>query len=407
MRKKSDILKELNRDLPNFDWKCGAKKYVEYYIRKLGREFIEQYSFSKPLASLPETNFEAQLEENVAYFYNFVNTMQLLRLPRRARVLDVACGGGWFSHYLTRMGYSTFGFDICTDFVALAKRRLATDPLIPLDVPSIEDLFIVHDIEAEPLGSAHTEVYNAAILESCLHHFEDPIAALIHLAQALKPDGIMVVIEGENRVGSISKDFRTEMENTETLERSFPRRLLSEILELAGLNHYEYVGSVNGWFSMGDPRVKSLSAIAQDDCGRKNMVICAKTETALARYFPWRESSSSASFAFLVGVYGDEGSGWRWAAPYAQIEAQQKIQSLKLVLRSEVPIRCGREQQIFIHSPTGLRESVTIVDGEPVAVCLESLEKGEILSLSSGDFFVPSQHGSPDTRQLSFALKII
>jgi len=54
--------------------------------------------------------------------YNFSNVVMLLQLsPTRSRVLDVACGGGWVSHFLMRLGYATFGFDIAPDFVELAR----------------------------------------------------------------------------------------------------------------------------------------------------------------------------------------------------------------------------------------------------------------------------------------------
>jgi SAM-dependent methyltransferase len=408
MRDKAVILEEVNRDLPShIDWKQGARLYLRHYIRERGRDFIEHYSHSKPFATLPEQNSAAQLEENIGYLSNFLNTIQLLRLPPGARVLDVACGGGWVSHFMTRLGYRTFGFDIAPDFIDMAKRRITADPLISIGADAVERMFAIHDIEVQPLGPEHRSVYDAVMLESCLHHFVDPIAALAHIGQTLAPDGVMVVIEGENRSGPIRDEFRAEMEKTGTLERPFPRRILNEMLELAGAGHVEYLGAVNGWFSMNDPKLRSLIKLVEDDCERKNIAIAAKTEGALAKLFPWRRNREELPITFRVGVYDTEASGWRWAAPFAQIAANEQIRALEVLLLSEIPVRFGREQEVFFHDTAGLRRKAVLKDGGAVAVPLGPLEKGEVLTMSSGDFFVPAHHGGNDPRQLSFALKIV
>ena len=71
------------------------------------------------------------------------------------------------------------------------------------------------------------------------------------------------MIEGENRNGPIRDEYRKVMEETETLERPYSRQLLIEAFELAGLSHYEFLGAVNGLFSLDDPRTLRLADIAR------------------------------------------------------------------------------------------------------------------------------------------------
>ena len=120
-----------------------------------------------------------------------------------------------------------------------------------------------------------------------------------------------------------------------------------------------------------------------------------------------RDKGDSA-FVFRSGLYEDEGSGWRWASPMAQIEASRGIIDCELTLFSEVPSREEREQTVMIHGRDGLRASVIVSSGSPVSVRLGPLAKGEILTLCSADFFVPAKcdRNSVDTRLLSFALKV-
>ena len=115
-----------------------------------------------------------------------------------------------------------------------------------------------------------------------------------------------------------------------------------------------------------------------------------------------------APFVFSYGIYDDEGLGWRWASPMAQIEAGRIIVDSELTLFSEVPNRLKREQTVMIHGKEGVRASVILSSGSPVSVRLGPIEEGEVLTLCSADFFVPAQcdPNSVDTRLLSFALKI-
>jgi 2-polyprenyl-3-methyl-5-hydroxy-6-metoxy-1,4-benzoquinol methylase len=403
MRGKAEVLQDINRDLPQgLDWHAGARRNVQHHFSKIGRDRTERYALSKPLA---RAELASHLSESVAYLANLVNLLQFLALPPPARVMDVACGAGWLSHYLARLGYETFGFDIADDFIELARRRLSSDSLLDPPIAGFDGLFAVHNIEARSLGPEHYGLYDAIVLESCLHHFLDPISALTHLAPCLNERGVVVVIEGENRNGPIRDEYRKVMEETETLERPYSRKLLIETFELAGLYHYEFLGSVNGWFSLDDSRTLRLTDIARADCQNRNLAICAHTESPLLRVCPWRGQSGD-TIRFGSGFHADEGSGWHWSGPSGQLVATRAIEKLQMFLLSEVPNRLGRSQTVFVHGAAGLRATVTLPDNSSVAVGIGPVARGEVLTLCSADFFVPALHGSNDTRQLSFALRI-
>jgi SAM-dependent methyltransferase len=224
--------------------------------------------------------------EDVEYLLNFVNMVALLDLPGRARVLDVACGSGWVAHFLARMNYDAHGFDICPDMVELTRRRFREDPLLSASAEDAAARFFVFDPEREPLPEALRGLFDAVVMESCVHHFLDPVAALSRIASALKEDGIAVVIEGENRQGPIRAEYLAVMREFHTLERPYTRSQMERLLVLAGLPAFRFLGRANGWFCPDDPRVAQLPELVRGDAAGRNLAVCARTPAALARVFP-------------------------------------------------------------------------------------------------------------------------
>jgi SAM-dependent methyltransferase len=130
--------------------------------------------------------------------------------------------------------------------------------------------------------------FDAAVLESCLHHFLDPISALTHIAHALKDDGLIVIIEGENRTGSIKEEYMSVMRDLDTLERPYKREHLVEALALSGLPEVEFVAPVPGWMSVRDPLHPHLTEHHRNIAGAMNLCVAGKHGDALRRIFPWR-----------------------------------------------------------------------------------------------------------------------
>src|SRR5688572_3224693 len=125
MLTRDEFLLKVNAEIPpGVDWKAGAVRYVAHFIEAWGREAVRTYAMTKPMAAVG-VNPGPGITEFSSYIYNFANALALLKPKRGARVLDVACGGGWVSHYLSKLGYWTYGIDISIDFVELARERLA------------------------------------------------------------------------------------------------------------------------------------------------------------------------------------------------------------------------------------------------------------------------------------------
>jgi SAM-dependent methyltransferase len=286
LRTRDEVLAEANEELPTFDWRQGARDYLAHFFAKYTRAQIEDFAATKPIAAITPEDPVGALTEVVAYLNNFANTIGLLKLPRGARVLDVACGAGWVSHWMTKLGYRTLGVDISEDFIGLARARIAADPNLDIEAAELERMFVVRDLEREALNPEHHGQFDAIVLESCLHHFLDPISAMVHLVEALKDDGVVLILEGENRQGSINPDYMQVMVETHTLERPYPRRLLIEILEHAGLAHYEFMGAINGFV----PDSAWLARYLTEELGKAsraaNICVCATADGALRRVVP-------------------------------------------------------------------------------------------------------------------------
>lgn len=106
-------------------------------------------------------------------------------LPRRpARVLELGCGGGWFSCFLARHGYEVVGVDISSDMIALAEQNRGTQAL-----PNLK--FTVGDYET--LGFSNE--FDAVVFYDSLHHADSEHDALAAAFKALKPGGLLITHE--------------------------------------------------------------------------------------------------------------------------------------------------------------------------------------------------------------------
>ena len=286
MRTKDELLAEINAGLPDLDWRKGAQDYVAGFFEKYSQAQVEAFVFTKPLAPVTPEDPAGSVLEASLYLANFANAIQLLQLPRSAKVLDVACGGGWFAHWLRKLGYDARGMDISADFVALARRRLLEDPQLAIAPVEAEAAFAVHDFEVARLPEAARGIFDAIVLESCLHHFHDPVAAMAHIAEGLAPGGVVLILEGENRQGPIRDEYMQVMLDTATLERPYPRAILREVLQHAGLPHVEFLGSVPGYFAESAPLSRNLTQYLADSTAATNICVCGRDAAALQRVVP-------------------------------------------------------------------------------------------------------------------------
>jgi tRNA (mo5U34)-methyltransferase len=285
------LLDQINRELPaNVDWKAGAQRFVASCFDKMGRDTVEKKSMNKPFGVVGEGDPTPAIMECVHYLNNFTNALSLLKPHLGARVLDVACGGGWVSHFLSKMGYWTYGIDISSDFIDLARLRLSRDPTLHIAQEDAVSRFSVLDIETTHLPDHLRGTFDIVWLESCLHHFFDPVSALENLADALKSDGIIVLLEFENRQGPIKDEYMKVTREFDTIERPYARAELENALQLVGLSEYEFLGTMNGWFSPHDAIVSRMHEVIIHGAGQMNLALCAKQKGRLDGMFPHRRS---------------------------------------------------------------------------------------------------------------------
>ena len=286
MRTKAELLAELNQDLPDRDWRRGAQDYLKFFFEKYSQGQIEEFVFTRPLGQITPEDPVGAITETAGYLHNFASSIQLLQLKRGARVLDVACGGGWFAHWMRKLGYDAYGMDISSDFIAMARQRLQADPYVFRTTESPESIFRVQDFETDRLPDDLRGSFDAIVLESCLHHFFDPVAAMTHIAEGLAPGGVVLVLEGENRQGPIRDEYMQVMLETATLERPYPRILLRELLEHAGLPHVEFLGALKGYFAESAWLTPRMTEHLADSIAGSNICVCGRDAASVQRLVP-------------------------------------------------------------------------------------------------------------------------
>lgn len=400
MKSKELLLTDINSELPpRIDWQAGAQRYVKSFFDKYGRPATERLALSKPFLPLGAGDDFARAE-CTGYAYNFVNLVQRVKPSAGMKVLDVACGGGWFAHYMAKLGCQTFGIDISEDFIDLARRRFREDRHLGIAADEIDELFAVHDIEAKALPTKYHGTFDIVVLESCLHHFVDPVAAMTHLAATLKEDGIVVVIEGENRKGPIKDEYMSVMREYDTLERPYTRQQIEAVFDLAGLREREFMGQMNGWFSLEEEVVENATRWIEEAEDSMNLAICAKTPAPLKRIFPDRHSGAALHFG--QGWFELTPNGYRWCGPTGQLKARRAVRDLRLTIYGH-----GKAQTVVVYGVAGELARVDFSDGlQSATVGVGDLAQGDIVTLCSDTAFKPSWQGSDDDRLLSFYVEV-
>jgi SAM-dependent methyltransferase len=210
-----------------------------------------------------------------------------LSLSPEARFLDVACGSGWWTHFLSKLSLHVVGIDISSDMIDLTRERLQLDgiPTPESDTFDRVSLF-THDMEEMALPQEFQ--CDVAILESALHHFVDPIQTLRNISDSLSDDGILVILEGTSD-GKGDAYCVEIMNRYNTLERPYTREQLIAILQFAGMAEYEFFHPVNGFFLQAPDvadHVRNQIVNARD----WNTVFVAKRPGALKRYLQFEGS---------------------------------------------------------------------------------------------------------------------
>jgi len=405
-REQMELLAEINKDVPRgVDWKRGAIEYLGQLIEAQGPN-TERYHLIKPFLGGPDFGpFYTDM-------HKLLNLLAKLDLPMKSSFLDVACGPGWISHYIGKLGHTVLGIDISEEMIEIAKRRIAADPFPAYPESPFDVSFAVHDIEKTPLGVER--LFDVAVLESCLHHFYDPIAALSNVAQNLKPDGLIAIIEGTApKVGSCChKDNLEIMENYHTLERPYTKGQTTRLLRLTGFEFHEFYYPIDGFFAQTPEAANGVKDRILN--GEEwNIVIASRNSERMRRLSDTftQSSETDGTIQFIQGFYGQEkgpdGLEFRWSGAQSTI-ALGGIDEIELVISSHLPQMAGREQEVFIYVDNVLNRRLKLSkQRDATSMRLTRLAGASRIDFFSDSVFSPRWYGDEDERLLSFMLRVV
>jgi SAM-dependent methyltransferase len=293
------------------------------------------------------------------------------------------------------MGYTVLGIDLCGDLLEFARERVRSEPFPPHPKTSLDVRFVCHDIETAALAEEAERRYDLALLDSVLHHFYNPVAALRHVGESLRPGARVAIIEAlRPDQAPIDPHNVAIMNRYHTIERPYTRRQMTDILRLSGFPYHVYLQGVNGLYAPHELE-QPLTP------GPTGAVLAAREADALGRW-------GSSGLVYL-GFYGEERDSqgpFRWATPSSSIVLDGR--ELAMTFTSPA-VHLGRPtHDIFLS-----------VDGEMAATLhlTESLREarfqtgplpaGSRLSFVSDFSFCPRLLGlSADSRILAFQLRL-
>jgi SAM-dependent methyltransferase len=106
--------------------------------------------------------------------------VRLLALPCGARIADLGCGSGAFTHLLRQGGYDSVGVDISPKLLAVGRAKY----------PGLE--LVEGDVENLPFPDGSLD---GALLSGVVHHFPDPRKFASEVFRALRPGGKFVAFD--------------------------------------------------------------------------------------------------------------------------------------------------------------------------------------------------------------------
>ena len=405
MRTEQELLEEINRPLPpGVDWKRGAVTYVNELVARGGPAFrhwhLTKPFLGEPLAGEPLHGDAGRpaVDPHVTYheLYGFLNVMRAVDPPPGARVLDVGCGPGWTSHFLGKMGYAVLGFDLCDSMLELARERVAAEPFPPRGPAGLDVRFVAHDIEAAPLGPKADGLYDLALIDSVLHHFENPIAALRHVGESLRPGAVLAIIEAFHPEGAAPDPHNLAiMERYHTIERPYTRRQLADVLRLSGFAHHVCLSGVNGLFAEYEID-HPLSP------GATSAVLAARAAHDLGRF-----GTHEVQYLGFHGEERDERGTFRWARAASELVLDGREHVLHF--KSLAPGLGRSQHDVFVSVNGALGARLHLVEAGGEAVYRPGpLPAGTRLAFHSDFSFNPRLLGmSADDRVLAFQLRVV
>jgi ubiquinone/menaquinone biosynthesis C-methylase UbiE len=205
-----------------------------------------EYLLTKPFSAINHV-------QNPRLLHAFLVACEQLRLPARARVLDLGGGSGWVSELLARYGCVPVTIDVSTALLKLGKRRFARSGLTPR--------FAAADMRHLPIADASMD---GVIVLDALHHVPDVPAVFAEAFRVLGEGAAFVLAEpGEGHAES-DVSLR-EMREYGVQEREIHVSEMFEYARRAGFRDVRVVPHYEPGIAMTEAQVDAAVTAPADD----------------------------------------------------------------------------------------------------------------------------------------------
>ncbi len=127
--------------------------------------------------------FQGERRHTVRHLIDVGYVVDLLGLEPGLSFAELGCGSGWLTRYAARCGANAVGYDIAPEMIEIARAESKREALdARFEVADMETL------ELEP----H---FDRCLIYEALHHSPDPLAVLQAARGALRPGGVLLVVE--------------------------------------------------------------------------------------------------------------------------------------------------------------------------------------------------------------------
>lgn len=123
-----------------------------------------------------------------SFYRQLLKQIALPKLAPKARALDLGCGPGLFSLTLAEIGFETTGIDASPNMVAEARKN--AQALGAANQPS----FLLGDATAPAVEPG----FDLIVSRNVVWNLENPALAYCRWAQLLKPQGMLVIFDGNH-----------------------------------------------------------------------------------------------------------------------------------------------------------------------------------------------------------------
>jgi SAM-dependent methyltransferase len=186
--------------------------------------------------------YEGQLSDfHRAFARELQAIVDQLPLEPGMRVLDLACGGGFYTRRIAKRlgaGGSVTGVDLNLAYLAEAQ-----DEALRCGEPARMDL-VASAFDALPFRD---RTFDLVWCAQSLYSLPDPVVALVHMARVLRPGGVVAVLENDSlhqvllpwpvdlELPLRAAELRSFQEEGRHSSRYYVGRRLPAVLEAAGL----------------------------------------------------------------------------------------------------------------------------------------------------------------------------